>query len=145
MKAVFVLGSALILTFLCVGTTFAAFDDIGTGARPLGMGGAFVAVSDDANAATHNPAGLGFIATPGAGFTHARMFSGVVNYNYAGIVVPLGVAGSFGANWGRLSEESGVYAENTVVFSYSKAVIETLSLGANLKMLNTSPRGIVPI
>ena len=138
MKIVFVLGSVLVSIFLCVGVTFAAFDDVGIGARPLGMGGAFVAVSDDANAAMHNPAGLGYIPVAGAGFTHVRMFSGVVNYNYAGIVVPLGNAGCFGANWGRLNEESGIYSENTVAFSYSKAVIETLSLGANLKMLNTS-------
>ncbi len=138
MKIIFVLSSALVLMLLCVGMTFAAFDDIGIGARPLGMGGAFVAVSDDVNAAVHNPAGLGYIPVAGAGFTHVRMFSGVVNYNYAGIVVPLGNAGCFGANWGRLSEESGIYSENVVAFSYAKAVIEALSLGANLKMLNTT-------
>lgn len=137
-KSFVLLGSALIMMFICIGATFSAFDDIGAGARPLGMGGAFVAVSDDVNAATHNPAGLGYIPTPGAGFSHVRMFSGAVSYNYAGVVVPLGVAGCFGANWGRLGEESGVYSENAVSFSYSKAVIEILSLGANMKMLSTS-------
>ena len=134
----FLLGIAFALTFLCVGTAFAAFDDIGIGARPLGMGGAFVAVSDDANAARYNPAGLGYIEAVAAGFTHMRMFSGAVNYNYAGIVVPLGDAGCFGVNWGRIDEEANVYSENTVAFSYSKAVIEAVSLGVNLKMLNTS-------
>ncbi|MFC1718962.1 PorV/PorQ family protein, partial [Candidatus Poribacteria bacterium] len=138
MKIVFILVSALILTLFCVGMTFAAFDDIGIGARPLGMGGAFVAVSDDANAAVYNPAGLGYIATATAGFTHVRMYSGAVNYNYAAIVLPLGGAGSFGANWGRTSEEAGVLAENSVAFSYSKMVVEALSLGVNLKMLNSS-------
>ena len=138
MKIVFVLESALVLTLLCVGTTFAAFDDIGIGARPLGMGGAFVAVSDDPNAAVHNPAGLGYMTVAEAGFTHVRMYSGAVNHNYAAIVLPLGVAGSFGANWGRTSEEAGIYSENSVAFSYSKMVVEALSLGANLKMLNTS-------
>jgi long-subunit fatty acid transport protein len=39
-----------------VGT--AAVFDIGMGARALGMGGAFVAVADDANAIYYNPAGL---------------------------------------------------------------------------------------
>jgi len=137
MKIVFVLGNALVLMLLCVGTIFAAFDDLGIGARPLGMGGAFVAVADDANAAMHNPAGLGYMTVPEAGFTHVRMLSGVVNYNYAGIVLPLGGAGSLGASFGMLSEESDIYSEKSVAFSYSKRIFQGLSLGTNLKMLNT--------
>lgn len=138
MRTVLMVSNALILTLLCVGAAFAAFDDMGIGARPLGMGGAFVAVADDANAAMHNPAGLGYITVAKAGFTHVRMFSGVVNYNYAGIVLPLGAAGSFGVSYGRLGEESGIYSENSVALSYSNRILESLSLGANLKMLNTS-------
>ena len=38
-----------------------ALFDIGMGARALGMGGAFVAVADDANALYYNPAGLALI------------------------------------------------------------------------------------
>jgi hypothetical protein len=34
--------------------------------RPLGMGGAFVAVADDVNAIMYNPAGLAFIDSPQA-------------------------------------------------------------------------------
>ncbi len=47
------------------------FQDIDTGTRPIGMGGAFVAVADDANAVQDNPAGMAFfdraarMATPG--------------------------------------------------------------------------------
>lgn len=40
------------------GTTGANFLKIGMGARPLGMGGAFVAVADDANTIWWNPAGV---------------------------------------------------------------------------------------
>jgi len=138
MRIVLVLGNILVLTLLCVGIAFAAFDDLGIGARPLGMGGAFAAVSDDANAAVHNPAGLGYIDAATVGFTYVNAFSGAVNHNYAGIVLPLGIAGSFGVNWGRLTDGAGVYSENSVAFSYSKMVVEALSLGANLKMLNTS-------
>lgn len=137
MKTVFVLVDTLVLTFLCIGMASAAFEDLGVGARPLGMGGAFVAVADDANAAMYNPAGLGYMTAPEAGFTHVRMFSGIVNYNYAGIVLPLGGAGSLGASFGMLSEESDIYSEKTVAFSYSKSILEGLSLGTNLKMLNT--------
>ncbi len=138
MKIVFMPGSVLILTLLCAGMASAAFDDIGIGARPMGMGDAFVAVADDANAAMYNPAGLGYIKTAEAGFTHIRMYSGAMSHNYAAIVLPLGVAGSFGANWGRTSEESGILAENSVAFTYSRMLVEALSLGVNLKMLNSS-------
>jgi hypothetical protein len=37
-----------------------------------------------------------------------------------------------------LSEESDIYSERNVAFSYSRKMLESLSLGANLKMLNTS-------
>jgi len=137
MKTILILANVLILTIVCAGLTPAAFDDIGIGARPLGMGGAFVAVADDANASMFNPAGLGYMTAPEAGFTHVRMFSGVVDYNYAGIIIPLGGAGSLGASFGALGEESGIYSERKVSFSYSKKVVETLSLGASLKMLYT--------
>src|SRR5690349_5208750 len=36
----------------------------GSGARALGMGGAFIARPDDATAATWNPAGLSYLRTP---------------------------------------------------------------------------------
>ena len=35
--------------------------DAGAGVRPLGLGGAFVALADDENALFYNPAGLGFL------------------------------------------------------------------------------------
>ncbi|MBK5257140.1 MAG: hypothetical protein JJE39_14010 [Vicinamibacteria bacterium] len=35
-----------------------SFSPVGTGARGLGMGGAFIAVADDGTAASFNPAGL---------------------------------------------------------------------------------------
>ncbi len=53
------------------------FNDIGDGTRPLGMGGAFVALADDANASTENPAGMGFFdrADHFATFTHSDLFN----------------------------------------------------------------------
>jgi hypothetical protein len=57
MKRHFVLIS--IITLLFSGNIIAKeFPYLYKGARPLGMGGAFVAVSDDANALFYNPAGL---------------------------------------------------------------------------------------
>ncbi|MCK4995167.1 MAG: hypothetical protein KAS13_09025 [Candidatus Omnitrophica bacterium] len=47
---------AIICLCACPGVTFAAAG----GARPISLGGAFVAIADDANAAIWNPAGLGW-------------------------------------------------------------------------------------
>lgn len=129
----------IILMFLIVnvGTSFSAFEDIGIGARPYGMGGAFVAIADDATAPMYNPAGIDYIKKPELGFTYLDIISGAVNYNYAGIVVPSKKVGSFGLSFGMLSDDSSIYSEKSIAFSYSKRIIENLSLGANLKMLST--------
>ncbi|MBI1930056.1 hypothetical protein HYR99_38120 [Candidatus Poribacteria bacterium] len=47
-----------------------AFMTIGTGARAMGFGGAFVAIADDATATYWNPAGLGFIKGHEVMFMH---------------------------------------------------------------------------
>ena len=64
------MGSAMIL---CLGALTAhgaeveipsSFNPVGSGARALGMGGAFIAVADDATAASWNPAGLSQLKKP---------------------------------------------------------------------------------
>ena len=134
-KNIIIITGIIILLF--TGTAFSAFDDIGIGARPLGMGGAFVAVADDENATAHNPGGLSYIKKPQAGFTHLRMFSGVVDYNYVSAIIPLGNLGSMGLSFGMLGVESGVYTERNIAFSYAALVTEAVSVGANIKMLST--------
>ncbi len=75
------LGIVLGLLTLCV-FAFAAGEGsgqagaylrMGVGARALGMGGAFVAVSDDATASYWNPAGLAKLKKNQASFMHARL------------------------------------------------------------------------
>lgn len=124
------------ILFAYTGTSFSAYEDIGIGARPFGMGGAFVAMADDANAPMYNPAGIDYIKKPEIGFTYLDIISGVVNYNYACIIVPLKKVGGVGLSFGILSEESSIYSEKSFIVSYSKKLIETLSLGTNLKILN---------
>ena len=50
-----------------------AYLKMGVGARALGMGGAFVAVSDDATASYWNPAGLAKLQKDQASFMHAKL------------------------------------------------------------------------
>ena len=114
-------------------TALGAFRDIGVGARPLGMGGAFVALADDGSAANYNAAGLGFIDKTYVNATLAQRFQGLISYQYFGSVLPLGGAGTLGASIGILSESSDIYTERTLQFSYGKAFTDKFSFGLNFK------------
>jgi hypothetical protein len=137
MRKFLIIVIVLTFTLLLVNISFCAFDTADIGARPSGMGGAFVAIADDSNASAYNPAGLSFVKDPEASFTHLILYSGVVNYNYAGVAVPLGTFGSIGMSFGVLAEESKIYSEKNVAFSYSKSFVNMVSVGANVKMLST--------
>ena len=126
------------LTIILANLSFAAFNDIGVGARPLGLGGAFVAVADDGSATVYNAGGLGYIEDVQLSFTHARHFSSLINHNYVGVVLPLGRMGAFGVSFGLLGEEENIYQERTVTLSYSRKFLNQISAGMNVKVLGTS-------
>ncbi len=73
----------LILAALWGGAAYAqtavTLFDLGVGVRPLGMGGAFVALADDEYAALYNPAGLAYLAGLSISSTYERRF-GASNY-----------------------------------------------------------------
>ncbi|MBD3270919.1 MAG: PorV/PorQ family protein [Elusimicrobia bacterium] len=77
-----------------VGTTGAQFLKIGTGARPIGMGQAFMAVADDLNALYYNPAGLAQQYERQATASYLRYFQDV-SIGFLGYSQPLG-EGTFG-------------------------------------------------
>ncbi len=133
-----ILQLILSIVLLFPGVTFAAFNDIGVGARPLGLGGAFVALADDSNAANYNAAGLGYIDTIHIGATRARRFNGLITYNSVSGIIPFGRIGSIGASLGILAEDSEIYQEQTVRISYGNAIFKQLAIGANLKLFGTS-------
>jgi hypothetical protein len=133
-----ILHLLLFIAMFAPAVTFAAFNDIGVGARPLGLGGAFVALADDSNAANYNAAGLGYINAIHLGGTHAQRFNGLITYNAISGVIPLGKIGSIGASFGDLAEDSDVYHEQTARISYGNALFKQFAIGANLKLLGTS-------
>ncbi|RMG30228.1 MAG: hypothetical protein D6732_16395, partial [Methanobacteriota archaeon] len=79
-----------------VGTTAAPFLKIGAGARPIGMGGAYVALANDVTAVYWNPAGLTHV--PGSGeaiFNHAAWLA-ETDYNFAAASINVSGFGSVG-------------------------------------------------
>ncbi|MFA6472810.1 MAG: hypothetical protein WCU00_12295 [Candidatus Latescibacterota bacterium] len=57
------------------------FLELGAGARALGMGSAFIAVTDGATSPYYNPAGLLKLKTREANLMHSEQFGGLENYN----------------------------------------------------------------
>jgi hypothetical protein len=79
-----------------VGTAGAQFLELGVSARAIGMGDAFLAISDDASAVYYNPAGLTQIVEREAMFTHVSYLADI-NYNFVGLAYP---TTKFGGVWG---------------------------------------------
>jgi hypothetical protein len=67
----------------------AEFLKVGAGARALGMGGAFVALADDASATYWNPAGIVSLSNTELEAMHAEQFGNLINYDFVAVAFPL--------------------------------------------------------
>ena len=65
------------------------FLSVGGGARPLGMGGAYTAVTQDVLSGYWNPAGLSGIDNWQFAYMHSERFAGVVGYDYGAVAMPV--------------------------------------------------------
>lgn len=79
-----------------------AFMRIGVGARPLGMGGACVAICEDVTSIYWNPAGLASMETLQIHGMHSERFSGIVNWDFIGVGMPFGNHFSMGLGFFRM-------------------------------------------
>jgi len=141
----------LILVAVCTSTggqnytSVAALFEIGVGARPAGLGNAFVGLADDETAAFHNPAGLAFADRMAINSYFSWQFS-----SFTALSVCLG-APYFGVtilqlDSGRIEavDEDGIpigefhYVSRGGVFSAGFAPLEFLALGAKIKLFQSS-------
>lgn len=76
----------------------AAYLQVPIGARPAGMGGAFIAVSDDGAAVLYNPAGLATLQKPMFS-TSYRAMTLDRTLGYVGLVFPTRAQSALGFNW----------------------------------------------
>jgi hypothetical protein len=126
---------------MLVGVVQANFLETELGARAMGMGGAFVAVADDATALHWNPAGLSNVH----GFEVFGMRTSV--YSVEGLSEDAAIASyggggqGFGLGWMRTGAQD-LYNEDTLVAGYGRETpIEGLSLGASVKRLSIDAPG----
>ena len=133
-----------------VGTTAAKFLSIPVGARALGMGGAQVAVANDPSAMYWNAAGLAQQTQSEAMFNHTNWIADI-DFNYGGVVLPLGEGGTIGLNFTSLSmgemerttedqpEGTGEMFNATsfaVGVSYGRNLTDWFAIGVNAKYVN---------
>ena len=138
MRGVVLTASVLVLLVESAGANFL---EVETGARPMGMGGAFVAVVDDVTALHWNPAGL-------ADLDSAQLFGMRTSvYGVDGLSEDSAMAGygtgskGFAAGWMRTGAQD-LYNEDTMVAGYGmKMPIDGLSAGFSVKRFSIEAPG----
>lgn len=144
------------------------FMAIGVGGRALGLGGAHVALVDDATAGYWNPGALARITYPEVLVMHDERFGNLINYDFASVALPYGSDASLGLSVLRLGVDgipdtrnawidvnsNGVFdatdqldysqisyfnaADWAFYLTYAKQHSPTLQYGANVKLIRRS-------
>lgn len=132
-----------------VGTTSAQFLKIEAGARAVAMGGAFVAVNNDATALYWNPSGISRLSKAEVVLIHTKWLADI-SYNFAGLVLPLGSVGTVGVSITSLSMDEKMvrtvahpdgtgekYDAGDIAagLSYAKNLTNRFSIGFSLKYI----------
>jgi len=122
--------------------SYAGFEDIGCGARPAGMGNAFCAVGDDANAFLYNPSGLIQLKKIQVSAMYANLYplltdKSTIANNFLAIAYPMRST-TVGIAWFNLSvisdpeRANASYQENTCIFTYARE-ISLFSIGLSAR------------
>lgn len=138
--------SILILVFTfswSLPSSFAQFEDLGVGARGIGMGNAFIGLADDGYSIYYNPAGLGRIEWKELVLDYGKLYLGLddnssLGQSFVGYAQSLNRLGTFGVGWLNFAL-TRYYREDTFMLAYGKRISHSkggsLSAGLNLKLL----------
>ena len=134
------------------GTTAAQFLKIGAGAKPMGMGGAYVAQANDINSLYWNPSGITNIRNISFSGTYTNWFADI-NHTFMGFAIPIGENGTIGFHGMFLSMDpiqittidqpkgTGEFYEVSdaaIAITYAFKPVEFLSLGVTTKYIQQS-------
>ena len=121
-----------------------------SGARTLGLGGAFVAVADDALGSLWNPAGLQRMNQNQLMFENVRLFDETA-VNSFGVAIPGNWLPSFGLSMvmlhsgdfqrtNELNDNLGNFSETETAYTFTmaKAISPRFEIGANFKLVQQS-------
>lgn len=156
-KIITILCGVLIITLALeskeltkVGTTALNFLNIDVGSRAVSMGGAYVAIAEDASAMYWNPAGIARAKGPEVMF-HRSYWIADIGVNYIGGVFPSPGIGTFGVNATfvtmdkmertTLSHPDGngeFFDAGSYAFgiSYARSLTDRFAVGFNVKYMN---------
>lgn len=152
MVSVKVLTAALILaagSIVLPQRASASFEDLGTGARATGLGGAFTPLADDIHALYYNPAGLVFVRRKEIAATYGLLHSGLgdkskISNSFVAYGQPIKEKwGVGGISWHQMSLQD-LYSERAITFGYGRKIAPKWAAGLNVKHLYrsfTAPTG----
>jgi len=107
------------------------------GARPYGMGLAFVAVADDVNATYWNPAGLVQLDLREATYMRNMNARESINYqDYWAYAQPLDENSAVAVSYIRVDQIPDVWSQNWYWVSYARVISPETSLGLNVRSVN---------
>jgi len=127
----------LLLTLMIISALFGQDDQLFVGTRPLSMGGAFIAVADDANTITWNPAGLPGLRRTEFTTTYADLYAMGITQSYLGFVKPFSDRVALGFDWSNVGfdDKELLYAENKMNLAIGVQPHRKVSFGITLKYL----------
>ncbi|MCK9583040.1 MAG: OmpA family protein [Endomicrobiales bacterium] len=132
--------AALLILTLIAATSFAAFQESGWGARPMGLGGAFTAIDEDVDGMLYNPSLLAGLQDPELTFMYGKLYTGLDEVNmglsYFAFGMPLkNKDNTIGFSWTNFVS-ADLYDESSFAFNYSRVIGAGFSGGVNLKYLS---------
>ena len=128
----------IIIYFITFSSILFSQDQLFVGTRPLGMGGAFIAVADDGNTITWNPAGLPRLRRKEFTSSYADLYAMDITHSYTGIVWPFGDRVAIGFDWSNVGfdDQELNYSDNKLNFSVGYQPFKLLSIGGTFKYIS---------